>query len=161
MSNATATRDRKPRVKRPKVGRTTLNLDKFEVSVNLADLGACSTDDEDSFFVTCSLSTRQLDVGGYVIETRSFVNSIKAAFDPRHMLRASCEQLAAGVAEVAYRIMGDRLDRIVVNIDNTTGGATFVWRRRMEAPAFPRLATNDEREATELRRRNGAQRGRC
>lgn len=130
--------------------RTTLRVDQFEVAVQLAENFACGGVSGE-FRATCRISARQLTAEGFVIEVGEFMQRVRNAFDPSCgiMFKASCEEPAAGVVNIAAKAIGDRLEEIVVEVENLTGSVEVVWQSGDEVPAFPRRATDAERQRTE------------
>lgn len=130
---------------------TTLRINRFAVPVSLADEFVCGGV-QDQFVTAVELSTRGLTQEGFVYEVHRFMEEVQTAFNPDRMLVASCESLAGGVAFVAHRLLGDRLDRVNVVVENRTGSVQLLWEKGDELPEFPQQATAAQKKATKDRR---------
>lgn len=130
---------------------TTLHINRFAVTVSLADEFVCGGV-QDQFVTEVELSTRGLTPEGFVYEVHRFIEEVQSAFNPDRMLVASCESLAGGVAFVAHRLIGDRLERATITVENRTGSVQLQWEKGDEVPEFPPLASKKQQQATRDRR---------
>lgn len=127
------------------MARYILGIDNTTVRVNLAETFVCGGV-YDNFVFTAEVETSTLDESGFTVDVKELIAAVHKAFDPADgMLVASCEQLAEGVANVFYRVMGSRLERCEVIVYNLTGRVEFSWTDEDPMPRFPSLATKDQK----------------
>lgn len=120
-------------------GETTLNIDSRSVRVDLAEEFVCGGV-EDEFEYECQITTRGLSQEGFVTEVKAFMDAVDKAFDPRNgLLRASCEELAQGVAFVAHK-QTKGMVQCYVEVKNLTGSVIYLWNKGEKVPTFPSLA---------------------
>lgn len=129
-----------------------LAVDIFSVDVSLANNFVCGGVD-DEFETKFEIEVRGLDKSGFASEVKTLIEGVHSAFNPKDgMLKASCEELAEGVAYAVQRTLrlesGQELVSIKTRVMNRTGHVDFSWHEDEQAPRFPRLATAEERSAT-------------
>ena len=129
-----------------KLAQTTLYLKRFSVEARLVNNAACGGYDG-HFEAEVSVTADKLDGNGFVVHNEEFTQSIRRQFASGN-IKASCEELAQGIVNVAGLEIDDRLVKVVARVYNLTGYAEVFWRRGMELPAFPRFATEREIEET-------------
>ncbi len=125
----------------------TLFLKPFSVEASLADNHVCGGYDG-QFRMSCELTVDTLDGSGFVTDNLSVIKEVKRSFG-KTMLKASCEELACGVVNVASKLVGTRLIKASVRVFNLTGHVQVQWNEGEEIPEFPRIATPEERRVTE------------
>ena len=64
------------------------------------------------------------------------------------MLKASCEDLVQGVAQVAIDVAREEALAVKARVYNLTGWAGIYWEKGMQVPPFPRNATRAETKRT-------------
>ena len=70
------------------------------------------------------------------------------------IIKASCEELCAGLAHIAIQIAGQPLVSFSARVQNLTGYAEIIWYSGQAMPPFPRLATQLEaKQMTQMQRR--------
>ncbi len=131
----------------------TLHLKPFTVEASLADNHVCGGYDGE-FQASCDLVADSLDSSGFVTDNLGFIELVKQAFSAT-MLKASCEELALGIVNLACSTVGSRLARASVQVFNLTGSANVSWVKGDGVPPFPREATRQERRDTERARERG------
>jgi len=133
-------------VKKAGKASIALVLKPFEVRALLADNHVCGGYDG-TFTASCSMVVDSLDGSGFVTDNLSFIEEVRSRFG-HQMLKASCEELALGVAHIAYERVGTRLLEVTVQVFNLTGHAEVTWIQGNAKPEFPRVATRRERRDT-------------
>lgn len=122
-----------------KPGETTLNINERSVRVDLAEEFVCGGV-EDYFDYECQITTRGLTTEGFVTEVKAFIDAVDRAFSPSNgMFKASCEELAQGVAHVAYKNTKNMVE-CYVEVKNLTGSVIFTWKKGNKVPTFPNRA---------------------
>lgn len=134
------------------LARTTLVVERFIVDAQLVENAICGNGNGGSFETECRLVVEGLDDNGFVVEVHSFIEAVQRAYADG-MRKASCEELAGGVINVAHRLIGPRLTEASATVYNQTGHVEVDWERGNEVPAFPRTATAQETKATRKARR--------
>ncbi len=129
----------------------TLNINRRTVRVDLSENFVCGGV-EDYFEYEASLSTRGLTTEGFVTEVKTFIEMVEREYHPREGLRkASCEDLANGVVNIAHKIMGKRLVNASVEVYNLTGSVVVEFKSGDRVPAFPKIAEQSERKVRKQR----------
>ncbi|MEN9605016.1 MAG: hypothetical protein RJB39_701 [Candidatus Parcubacteria bacterium] len=134
----------------------TIFVEEFEVPCLLAAVARCGGYDQ-KFGAEVSISTRSLDADGFVVHNERLVERIQWKFaldnetgkgrllDGSVVWKASCEELAAGVANVvASLVHPNRLAAMQVKVFNELGHVTLDWTAGDQIPPFPRRATKQE-----------------
>lgn len=143
-----------------KKGLNKLVVNQTGIYVKLAQNFVCGGV-EDMFYTKFEVSSRLLTDEGFVTEVKSLLDTIQARFDPYSgMLKASCEELAQGVAHVIHELTNEP-EQILVEVENMTGHVRFEWNHGEAKPNFPRKATKAEINETESARREGRPRPSC
>ncbi len=125
-----------------------LVLEAFYVNAILANAAVCGGfDGDEQFEATVELEVEELDVNGFVVDNHGFIEYVDEQFS-KTMLKASCEELAMGLVNLAHRKTDDRLVACRATVTNRTGYAEIKWEKGQSVPNFPRVATRAEREAT-------------
>jgi hypothetical protein len=114
---------------------TVVNLKEFYVPAELIAGSRCGGYDG-GFAATVTFAVDKLDKDGFVFEVNTTLNEIRQRFE-RDVHMASCEELAAGVANVLCMLVDERLVKVTVQVKNLTGHIDVVWVRGMPVPAFP------------------------
>ncbi|MDQ5893150.1 MAG: hypothetical protein QG640_161 [Patescibacteria group bacterium] len=124
----------------------SLVIQPFWIKAQLADYAACGGYNK-KFKVSATLTVEKLDCDGFVVENLSFIHECRQSFRVA-MYKASCEELAQGITNIGHRMIGDRLESMMVRIFNLTGYIELNWVRGQGIPAFPRCATSTEKIET-------------
>ena len=122
----------KPAAKRTEV---TIFLARFKVKTTLAGDAVCGGYDGE-FDTDVGVTTDELDENGFVVHNELFIEAVRQRFS-QGVYKATCEQLALGVVNVAGTELGPRLTKVVARCYNLTGWVEAVWHRGMEMPPFP------------------------
>jgi hypothetical protein len=130
----------------------TLDIERRFVSVDLAENFVCGGV-EDQFEYACQLTTRSLTSEGFVTEVKAFIDQVELEYSPsRGKRKASCEELAMGIINVAHGMMKSRLTQMYVVVTNLTGSVVAEWKKGEAVPPFPRLATRAESQTSKRSR---------
>lgn len=124
-----------------------LVLKSFDVEATLVDNHVCGGYDGE-FQAMVELGAEELDENGFVTDNVGFIEFCNDRFS-QDLLKASCEELAAGLVALAYEKVGPRLVTCFARVRNQTGHAEMTWEQGQMIPRFPRPATREERESTE------------
>lgn len=131
-----------------------LQLATFRVGGDFQPIGQDEFPSMSQAEVAVSIGRRGLDDRGFVVEVHEFMQRVKDTFsyrgeigpqlpmDGRRRSRvydATCEQVALGVARVAYDMLGDDLDRVVVTVLCYGGSVTLNWVSGDPLPVYPKL----------------------
>jgi hypothetical protein len=133
---------------------TILVLNEFVVDVRLANNAICGSRFDGEMEAQARAGVRKLNEEGFVFHNTQFIAHVQDFFDnpnakEQPMFKASCEELAHGVARLLIDFVGlDRVEFVMVRVRNETGWAEVRWAFGEELPELPRLATPDEKRET-------------
>lgn len=119
-----------------------LFIKRFSVQVDLISKARCGGYDG-HFETEAYLVVDKLDSDGFVVQNEEFMSNVRSVF-ASYPIKASCEELAAGVAHIAAQMADERLVSVNVKVFNLTGFTTASWQRGNTIPPFPRAATEEE-----------------
>jgi hypothetical protein len=137
---------------------STMSINEFKIPVALVDVARCGKYDG-AITADIQLIADGIDENGFVTEVDEFIDEIRRVFAAKP-LKASCEELGYGIASIAIRVVGPRLQMVHVRVFNHTGNIATTWNKGNKVPEFPRAATDREIEI-ERSRPQGQRRSVC
>ncbi len=121
--------------------RYTLHLAEHIIPVKLANHHRCGGV-KDGFRCSFTVTADRLDPDGYIVEVHDLLEAIKQRF-ARHPVKASCEELAAGVVNSVLLLVPYAVHCSAI-VHNLVGHVSVEWSYGSDTPAFPRIARKDE-----------------
>lgn len=107
----------------------------FEIEATLSNQYACGGWDK-RFKASMTLECVALDEHGFVVENQTLIQAVRDYF-ATSKYRASCEELCQCIANIAHKLMGDRLTRATVQVYNLTGYTEIDWTQGTAIPPLP------------------------
>src|SRR6185436_11775138 len=95
-----------------------------------------------NFKIGVDISASSLDDHGFIVNNLDFIAQTRFEFR-QAPLKSSCEELGAGVALIAVKMIPSLLS-VRVAVQNNLGSTVTIWNRGSELPKFPRRATAEE-----------------
>lgn len=107
----------------------TLEVGRFVVGAKIADRNACGpVKVRGEFHAQAKIVVEELDESGYVVHTETFLEHVHRHFSAG-TFEASCEQLAEGVARIAYDMVSDKVISVEATVIGSAGKITYAWKR--------------------------------
>lgn len=121
--------------------------------VNLIDRNVCGSETREEITYDVEANAHSLDANGFVFDAVTAVDDIASAWSGRRPFKASCEELAAGIAGVIKGHMGRRALAIKATVFSAKGFASYEWADGVEEFANgPRKAKDSDSQPTPTKR---------